>query len=85
LDALKREHGLKANYYDGVSHVIAQRKRNVYLSWCEQNGLRPLPYDGGWWKGWNEYVAAYPDWQSTEWKAAEDAAIVQWKEDNGYS
>ena len=84
LAALAAEHGLRANHYDGVSGVLARRKRNAYVRWCEGTSRAPLPYDGGWWEGWKEYVAAHPGWQDDEWKAADAAARDEWRRANGY-
>lgn len=84
LDALTSEHGLRANRYDGISGVLAGRKRVVYLRWCEETGRPPLSFDGGWWDGWKEYTEAHPNWYDDAWKAADNAACNEWRVANGY-
>jgi hypothetical protein len=84
LDVLTTEHELRPNHYDGISGVMADRKRAAYIAWCESTGQKTLPYDAGWWNGWREYVRANPGWYSREWHEAEDKAIAEWKEANGY-
>jgi hypothetical protein len=85
LDALQKEHGLRANYYDGISHVISMKKRQAYVQWCHECCRKPLPYDGGWWAGWNEFIKANPDWNTSVWKEEEECRICVWKTENGYS
>lgn len=85
LDALKVEHGLRSNHYDGVSLVIARRKYDAYCAWEQANGREPRPFDTQWWDGWKEYTAANPDWYNEAWKAADEAACAQWRLENGFS
>lgn len=84
LDAIQKEFGLRANHYDGVSGVLAHRKRSAYQAWMVVLGREPLPFDGKWWAGWKEYTSAHPDWNSAEWKKEDEAAIGEWKAANGY-
>jgi hypothetical protein len=85
LDTLKVEHSLRANHYSGVSMVLAQRKYNTYCEWEKSNGREPRPFDAKWWEGWREYIAANPEWESEEWKAADTAACAQWRLENGHN
>ena len=84
LDALRAEHGLRANHYDGISAVFADMKREVYVAWCREKGVAPLPYDGGWWDGWKAYVAENPGWRTKEWEVEEKRRCNEWRSRNGY-
>lgn len=84
LEAYTKSHNLKANYYDGVSHVMANLKYTRYSEWCTANGETPLPFDKHWWDGWYKFTAANPDWYSYEWKRKEKVAIDEWRDTNGY-
>lgn len=85
LDALTKEHGLRANHYDGISGLMSRRKYAAYSAWAKTEGREVLPYDAGWWAGWKQFTAANPGWNSAEWKAAEDAAIAEWRLANGWA
>ena len=74
----------KSNHYDGVSHVIAEMKYRAYSQWARSEGKEPLPFDALWWNGWREFTQAVPGWHNDEWKKQEDAAIHQWRVDNGF-
>lgn len=82
LDAFQKEHGLNANYYDGISGVLADKKYDAYKAWA---GAKALPFDAKWWDGWKEYTAAHPDWHSPEWKADEERLMKEWRNANGHS
>lgn len=84
LDALKAEHGLRDNHYDGISGVQASQKYEAYCSWERAQGAEPLTYDAGWWEGWRRFVAANPDWHDAAWKAEEARRRTAWREDHGY-
>lgn len=84
LDALRVEHGLRANHYDGVSGVFARRKYDLYIDWCTAIGREPPSYDGDWWEGWKEYIAANPGWNTAEFELAEKTAAEKWRLENGY-
>jgi hypothetical protein len=84
VDALVAEHGLRPNHYDGVSMAIAMRKRDAYVAWCVERGVEPLPFDGGWWAGWKDFVDAHPDWNDPAWKAGDDEARLAWRIENGF-
>lgn len=84
LDELQKEHNLRPNAYDGISHIDAQHKYNTYIEWCRESGKEPLPFDVGWWEGWNEYVKTNPDWYNEEWKEIDKIAIERWYNENGY-
>ena len=84
LDALQKEHNLRPNYYDGVSRVLANRKRRAYEEWCKEIGQEPLPFDSNWWEGWNEYAAANPDWNNEDWKKDDEEAVKDWRRKNGW-
>ena len=84
LDALRTEHGLLANHYDGVSGVQAGQKYEAYRAWAIAEGGEPLPYDAKWWDGWRLYVAANPGWHDDQWKAEEARRRLAWRTENGY-
>jgi hypothetical protein len=84
LDDLQKEHGLRANHYDGISMVLAHRKRDVYKQWCEKLGKKILPFDGEWWTGWREYTDEHPDWNNQAWKDEDARLVAKWKRENGY-
>ena len=80
LDRLTTEHNLRPNYYDGISDIRAQQKREAYIAWCQHNSF---PYDE-WGEGWRAYTAAHPNWYSAEWKAEETRRCDEWRAANGY-
>jgi hypothetical protein len=82
LDALKAEHGLRPNHYDGVSGVLARRKYEAYRAWA---GEAALPYDARWWAGWQEFAKANPGWDSPAWKAEDERLCAEWRAANGYA
>lgn len=84
LEALAVEHDLRPNHYDGVSMAMAMRKRDAYVAWCAERGVEPLPFDGSWWSGWRDYVAAHPNWYDDAWKAGDDDARTAWRTENGF-
>lgn len=84
IEDYARKFNLKANYYDGVSHVVANLKYTRYSEWCSENGGTPLPFDKHWWDGWYKFTATNPDWYSYEWKRKEKAAIDEWRDANCY-
>lgn len=84
LDDLKREHGLRANYYDGVHRVLAKRKYDTYSAWCAAENKEALPFEKGWWAGWKEYETAHPGWNDEAWQAEDDQLIAKWVSENGY-
>jgi hypothetical protein len=84
LDTLQVEHGLRANYYDGMSRVCADHKREVYQAWAESHGIEVLPFDAGWWKGWELFVKANPGWHTPEWEAEDERRRQEWKQSNGW-
>ena len=79
LDALQHTHGLRPNFYDGVSTELAQQKYTLYSTWAAQQGQTPLPFDATWWEGWKAFVAATPDWQTQEVQDTEKAIIAKWQ------
>ena len=85
LDALRVEHGLRANHYDGVSGVWAGHKYLAYSAWERAGGREPLPFDAKWWDGWRLFTAANPDWSDAAWKAEDDRLLAQWKAENGFA
>lgn len=86
MDALKEEHGLRPNYYDGVSRILAEHKYNEYSDWARSLGNEPVPFDANWWvNGWAHYTAAHPDWYSPEWTAQQEMAMKSWRAKNGYA
>lgn len=84
MDALRAEHDLRANLYDGISGVEARQKYQAYCDWERLNGNDPLPFDVTWWEGWRRFVAANPDWHDDAWKAEEARRRHEWKQANGY-
>lgn len=84
LDALKLEHGLNANHYDGISHVMANQKYEAYCAWERSQGLDPMPFDAKWWDGWKRYTTANPGWNDAAWKAEQDRRCDQWRQANGF-
>lgn len=84
LDALKAEHGLRNNFYDGVSLALAHRKYTTYCAWEASQGRMPRPFDAEWWAGWREYTEANPGWNDEAWKAGDTAIRQQWMKENGY-
>lgn len=85
LDALKAEHGLRANHYDGVNGVLARRKHAAYSAWAAALGKDVRPYDAKWWAGWDEYAAAHPGWHDAAWKAEDDRLVEAFRRENGYA
>lgn len=85
LDALQIEHDLRPNHYDGASGVIAGRKYRAYCDWERARGGKPLPFDSQWWSGWKEFTAANPGWQDDAWKAADTAALDEFKARAGFA
>lgn len=84
LEALAKEHGLRTNFYDGVSMVFAGRKYDAYCAWERANWREPRPFDAKWWEGWREYEIANPDWNTPEWKTEDEKARQEWIEQNGH-
>lgn len=84
LDALAEEHGLKANHYDGIMTTTSTQKYNAYVFWEKYHGREPRPFTVEWWKGWDEFTAAVPDWNNEGWKAAEKRLLNEWRAANGY-
>ena len=84
LDALRAEHGLRANRYDGVSAALAARKYAAYAAWERGRGGDPLPFDAGWWSGWKAYVAANPGWRDAAWEAGDAEAARAFREREGH-
>ncbi len=74
----------KANHYDGVSGVISNLKYQAYTQWMRSKGEEPLEKNATWWNGWREFTQAVPGWYNDEWKKQQDAAIHQWRLENGY-
>jgi hypothetical protein len=85
LDALTVEHGLRANHYDGVSHILADRKYQTYCAWERGNGKEPRPFDSAWWAGWKEYEAAHPGWYDASWKAEDKRRLDEFRAANGFA
>lgn len=85
LDALRAEHGLRPNHYDGVSMVLAQHKYERYSAWERESGREPKPFDAGWWDGWREFAAANPGWNDEAWKAEDDLLCAEWRRENGHA
>lgn len=84
LDALKEKYGLRPNIYDSIHRVFARRKYDTYALWQRSIGKKELPFNAGWWDGWNKYTKAYPDWNDDRWKAIDQALKNQWLATNGY-
>jgi hypothetical protein len=84
LDALREEHNLLPNYYDGISRVLAQRKYAIYCKWAQSLNREPRPYNVEWWAGWKEYAEANPGWYSDDWKTADNIAAKEWRSANGW-
>jgi len=84
LDAIQKEEGLRPNYFDGISSVMAQMKYEKYLQFKEERNERPLPFDAGWWEGWKEYVEANPLWNSEAWEEEEEQRCNAWRKANGW-
>lgn len=85
IEALRQTHGLRSNYYDGISYVLARMKYSAYSAWATKENKVVLPYSPGWWDGWREYIAANPEWSSPLWSMDEAAAISAWKAENGWN
>jgi hypothetical protein len=85
VDSLASEHGLRPNHYDGVSMALAMRKRDAYVAWCVGREVEPLPFDGRWWAGWNEFLEAHPGWCDDAWRAGDDAARETWRMEHGFA
>jgi hypothetical protein len=85
LDALKAQHGLSANHYDGISGVQADQKYEAYCAWERGQGADPMPFDAKWWEGWRRFTEANPDWQDAAWKAEEERRRTAWRMENGYA
>jgi hypothetical protein len=85
LDALCGEYGLRPNSYDGISSIRAKRRYELYSAWEFERGRPPLPYDAGWWKGWEQYVAVHPKWCDEASNAEDDRLSGIWLIENGYS
>lgn len=85
MDALKAEHGLLPNHYDGISGVWATHKYDAYCAWERAQGKDPLPFDKDWWEGWRRYVAEHPDWHDAAWKAEDDRLLDVWRVASGYA
>ena len=85
LNALKNEHGLRANHYDGVSGIMAGRQYRVYAAWAASKLMKIRPFDAQWWAGWKDYTQENPEWNSAEWKAEDDRLINEFKDKNGFT
>jgi hypothetical protein len=84
LDELRRDNGLRPNYYDGISALLAKMKYDAYATWCESENKPALPRDKNWWEGWKQYTAVHPAWRNADWDAAETEVINKWKLENGF-
>jgi len=84
MDALKAEFALRSNYYDGMCHLDAIRKYQVYSTWAVESGHDLLPFDAGWWNGWKQFIASNPNWDSPEWQAGNKNARDVWRAENGW-
>jgi hypothetical protein len=84
LQALKAEHGLRDNYYDGVSYVSADMKYKMYSKWAESLGKVVRPFDKEWWDGWREFIIANANWRTKEYDNQEDCALNEWRRNNGF-
>lgn len=84
LDAFREEQGLRANHYDGISHVLAWQKYEAYSQWSRSLGQTPLEYDAGWWDGWKKFTSANPGWNDEAWQRREIKAMNDWRVANGY-
>ena len=85
LEDLTKEHGLRANVYDGMSGVSSVLRYAAYSAWAARSGGPVRPWDRHWWAGWKEFTVANPGWNSDEWKAAEKTALDAWKAENGWT
>ncbi len=84
IDALRREHDLRPNSYDGLNLVSAQRKYGVYAAWATECGRCPRPFAAHWWDGWDEFVAQHPEWHVKAWRAEDDRLSNEWLRKNGF-
>lgn len=85
VDALRVEHGLSANHYDGISGVQARQKYEAYCAWERDEGREPMPYDAKWWEGWRRFADAHPGWHDDAWKAEERRRRDAWRVTNGFA
>jgi len=83
VDSLHTAHGLRLNFYDGVSAGIAKLKYYLYSAWAAENGHEVLPFDKHWWAGWNDYAKANPDWHRNH-NDEMDEVREQFKKQNGF-
>lgn len=82
LDSLKTEHSLRPNYYDNITTILGNIKRELYELWIKANPQVNRPKD--WYEAWQEYVQNNPDWHTDEVKALEAQAIAKFRSENGY-
>lgn len=84
LDALKAEHGLRANYDDGLAMVEARQKYTIYCQWENANGRTPMKFDPSWWEGWQRFADQNSGWETDEWKATIKTLKERFESENGY-
>lgn len=85
FDAFIAEHGLRANIYDGTSHIMAYRKFELANAWRVEQGLEPVEFTVGWWnEAWFPFEKANKDWYNDEFKAEVKRRCNEWYLANGW-
>jgi len=84
LGAFQKEHNLRINFYSGCCLAQAKFKYETYIAWCHEKGCDGRPFDAGWWKGWDDFSKAHPDWEESVGKQTYARIREQFIKENGW-
>lgn len=85
FDAFIKEHNLRDNHYDGISHIKHQYHTELVNKWLAEQGKKLNNTSDDWYYStWKPFLDANPDYYNEEYKTELKRRINQWESEHGY-